>query len=77
MDASGAVWYTPRGVDVSYPLPNRPAIRYRAGHQGPEGGLSAVLVVALGGVGHGGRSRCALKITIRAEDVPEELALAP
>ena len=45
-------------------LANGPAIRYRAGQQGPEGGLSAVLAVVMRGVGDGGRSRCALMVTI-------------
>ena len=49
-------------------LANRPAIRYRAGQQGPEDGLSAVLAVVMSEVGHGGRSRCALKITIPGQN---------
>ena len=41
---------------------------YRPGDQGPEDALSAVLAVALGGVGHGRRNACWLKTTIRGGD---------
>ena len=58
-------------------LANRPAIRYRAGQQGPEGGLSAVLAVVVRGAGDGGRSRCALMVAIPPPTLPEIKAWRP